>query len=354
MQKGRGPVLVISTPQGQLGNSLVHFAGIRAFAIKNNIPLLHLTFDPYAELFPLSNTDLFSSFAAGQDLAQNSLVCSLLSVFKSFLSVVTPGDPQSAALKRETLISTPPEVFLRACDPHVRHAALLFGCAFTRWVEAGQFKSLPVLILRAPDDTELDLSKDPRMQFIVSSGEETIVLLDGWLIRANQDLEERAGELRRYFTPQPETTAAVERVSVPLRARTDAVVGVHIRRKDYRDFMGGRYFWPVERYLAWMRELTRAVPDRKLSFLVCSDEPLQAEQFAEFDFSFGPGSAVADMYSFARCDVLFGPPSTFTGWAHFYGGNQLAFMRTDQDSVAEVVTLLGKCGKTSAQERSRG
>jgi hypothetical protein len=29
--------------------------------------------------------------------------------------------------------------------------------------------------------------------------------------------------------------------------------------------------------------------------------------------------AVEDLYAFAGCDLLVGPPSTFTAWAAFYG-----------------------------------
>jgi hypothetical protein len=197
-----------------------------------------------------------------------------------------------------------------------------------------------MLILRAPDGIELDLSTDPRMQFMLSAGEEVIVLLDGWLVRAHRALEEHADEIRGYFTPAFDTTAAIERIIAPLRARAELLIGVHIRGRDYKEFLGGKFFWPVERYVSWMREVKHALPERRVAFLVCSDEQLVAEQFSEFDFSFGPGSAVADMYAFARCDAVFGPPSTFTGWAQFYGQNKLVFMQSAEDSAARVAELL--------------
>lgn len=54
-------------------------------------------------------------------------------------------------------------------------------------------------------------------------------------------------------------------------------------------------------------------------FLLCSNEPQDAEAFAGFPVTFGTGELVEDLYALAGCDFLLGPPSTFTIWASFYG-----------------------------------
>jgi hypothetical protein len=40
---------------------------------------------------------------------------------------------------------------------------------------------------------------------------------------------------------------------------------------------------------------------------------------ADLNVTWGSGHLVEDMYAFAGCDYLVGPPSTFTTWASFYG-----------------------------------
>jgi len=50
--------------------------------------------------------------------------------------------------------------------------------------------------------------------------------------------------------------------------------------------------------------------------------------------TFGTGDLIEDMYAFARCDYLIGPPSTFTLWASFYGCVPLNLIRSSDQRQA--------------------
>jgi hypothetical protein len=82
-----------------------------------------------------------------------------------------------------------------------------------------------------------------------------------------------------------------------------------------------------------MRELAGQFPGRKVSFLICSDEPRTEAEFPGLSVGLGPGSVVGDLYALARCDYIMGPPSTYTQWASFYGNQPLYHLRSGDDRV---------------------
>ena len=129
--------------------------------------------------------------------------------------------------------------------------------------------------------------------------------------------------IRQRFQPDPEIRQGVlDHVG---RAKGDAevLVGIHIRRSDYDVHLGGRHFYPLELYLQAMERMVALLPDRKVAFLVCSDEAVPDDFLAPYRATRGPGSLLGDLYGLAECDYLIGPPSTFSLWAAYYGRKQL-------------------------------
>src|SRR5207247_2609780 len=86
---------------------------------------------------------------------------------------------------------------------------------------------------------------------------------------------------------------------------------------------GGKYFFAIEQYTAWMRELAAQFASAGVSFLVCSDETRNPAEFPGLTVGCGTDSPVGDLYALARCDYILGPPSTFSQWASFYGNKPL-------------------------------
>ena len=72
---------------------------------------------------------------------------------------------------------------------------------------------------------------------------------------------------------------------------------------------------------------------KSVSFLLCSNEPVQAENFKEFLIHDGPGDMISDLYSLAACDYVIGPPSTYSMWASFYGGKPLLHIRKEKQEM---------------------
>jgi hypothetical protein len=58
---------------------------------------------------------------------------------------------------------------------------------------------------------------------------------------------------------------------------------------------------------------------KQVVFWVCSDEGVAADAFPGLRVEPGVGTILEDLCSLARCDLLIGPPSTFSAWASYYG-----------------------------------
>ena len=83
-----------------------------------------------------------------------------------------------------------------------------------------------------------------------------------------------------------------------------------------------------------MNGLAEQFPARKVAFLICSDEPRNEQEFPGLSVEFGARSPLEDLYALAKCDYIFGPVSTFSQWASFYGNKPL-FSLYDSDTRLE-------------------
>ena len=142
------------------------------------------------------------------------------------------------------------------------------------------------------------------------------LIVQGWLFRDPVNLARHADRIRKFFAPIPLHAQNVDALIGRARADCDVLVGLHIRQGDYKTWLGGRHYHDTATYVRLARSLVALWPGKRVKFLVCSNGPQDA---ALFPFAMGSGHLVEDMYSFAQCDFLLGPPSTYTAWASFYG-----------------------------------
>ena len=158
------------------------------------------------------------------------------------------------------------------------------------------------------------------------------LLVSGWKFREPILSEKHSSKIRNFFKPIQKVRQQVEK-SFPRREKDKClVVGVHIRKGDYSNWKGGKYDYPVCDYIIMMKKILDLFPDNKLSFLICSNESLDTEIFNEFDITISHNSPIEDLYALSMCDLIFGPPSTFTQWASFYGEKPLLHIyNTEED-----------------------
>lgn len=95
--------------------------------------------------------------------------------------------------------------------------------------------------------------------------------------------------------------------------------------------MDGRYFYSLEQYASVMRRIVDQLPNQRIKFLVCSNAHYVPGVFDGLDVTQGTGHITEDMYALAETDMIFGPPSTYTGWASFYGDRPVTFLESAEE-----------------------
>ena len=148
-----------------------------------------------------------------------------------------------------------------------------------------------------------------------------IVLVDGWFYEDKQSLLKHADVIRHTFKPNQSYMQHIEQLKNEQFINYDAIVGVHIRRGDYKDYNNGIWFYSNEEYIHFMDQVLqlKLFENKTVAFLICSNEELNYEQFHRFNIIIPTKHFVENLYALSLCDYIIGPPSTFTAWASFYG-----------------------------------
>lgn len=292
-------MLVIAEPNNQLANRLFNAGHVMATAIECQTSMLNPAFEGYAEHYPTMSDDALCPFPKRR-----------LPFFR-----LTPR-------KQKWAIN-----FIRKAINSLEHGRLhRFHGGRIRVIYSGQISPLetPDGIVRM--DTE---------EFSRLARRTSLLFLSGPLFRNDPAFIRHQETIRDFFTPAPKHLAAAQHVVSLARAKADVVVGVHVRRGDYSTYFNGRFFYSDEIYLRLMRQTAELFPGKRVAFVVCSNEPALPGVFRDLDLHRGPGHLVQDLHCLAECDFLLGPPSTFSGWASFYGKKPLCVIF----SAAQQVSL---------------
>lgn len=142
-------------------------------------------------------------------------------------------------------------------------------------------------------------------------------VVSDWTYRDAAALEKHADSIRTFF--QPHHVADAREMWRGIRDGGETVVGVHVRRGDYKDFEGGRYYYEDDVY----ERNKKAIGDEIGS-------SRRTPKFVTFPLR----SAVEDQWMMSQCDYLMGPPSTFTMWASFMGKVPLGIIRDSSQTLS--------------------
>jgi len=164
-----------------------------------------------------------------------------------------------------------------------------------------------------------------------------LVFVRGWLYRSNVALIKHKKEICAAFTPAaPFQQQLDDFFEANIHSNDALLIGLHVRRGDYKTFENGRYFYSLDEYKALVARLPEVFPDKRMLLLVCSNETFPLETICPDNITAvrGPGHELLDMYSLAHCHYLLGPPSTYTMWASFYGNVPLCEIKTPNQALS--------------------
>jgi hypothetical protein len=279
-------MIVVGKKTGRLANRIFLFAHFIANAIECGYEVWNPCFDEYAGYFKGTDGSLVSRFPA-----RRSVVRGRPFVRRSLFSL-TDFLGRPGRLSRFKRLLFPVLDIANTYDRLEQHCSLS-GTEFTQWRLANR-----LLIVR------------------------------GWGFRDPVNVVRHAAALREFFAPIDIHAQKATDVADEAKRDCDVLVGLHIRHGDYGQYLNGDYFYDAATYVALARQALDLWPSRRVKFVICSDARQDLSLFAGLDCVPGPNHLVQDLYTLAQCHYLIGPPSTYTGWASFYGSVPLYRVRS--------------------------
>jgi hypothetical protein len=283
-------MVIIGKRAGQLGNRLFVFAHIIANAIEYNYEVQNPSFFGYSQYFAGTANDFFCRYPSRKSGVHGSVLQMLFYRFINKIVLPLSGFSLISRLLDITLLDvsqkTHPEEYYDMANPDY-----------------------------------INLATSKRL----------LIIKDAWLFRDPVNIVKHAAQVREYFAPIEKHSAAVSSLISRSRHSCEVLVGIHVRQGDYKRWQGGKYFFASSEYAAVMRRFAKTMPEKRVLFLICSNEKQDEKIFHDVNYINGNNHQLEDMYSFAQCDFLIGPPSTYTSWASFYGSVPLFTLQSAHD-----------------------
>jgi len=278
-------MIIVVQSIGQIGNRLAQFSHLIAFARDHEVHIANPAFSLYSEFFNHTHHDLLCRYPSQS-----------ANWIGKFLQI--------------------------ACYYTIRLAAalrLLKLVPNSCWIDHHW----------TADDYDLGSP-----QFIEAASKYKFVFLTGsYKHRYWENYGAHIEAIREHFRLVPEIRERIVRHFTPVREAGDIVVGVHIRQGDnFTDPVRTDGF-SAEAYVGVMWKILALFPQRRVVFLVCSNQNQDERLFHGLKVFRGPGPFIEDMYILAECDYIVGAgQSSFTRWASVMGQKPLyPLLRPDKE-----------------------
>ena len=285
-------MVIINSQNAQLCNRLFGFSSFIANSLEYQYPLVNIGFHKYLEFFEATKDNNFNghpisvrrSFSPKLDYFYSNL-------FKSWYSFTFKNFGKTPTLRKFY---------------HTKFSNDLIPKIF-------------------------DLN-DPNF---IAEAQQKSILVQGWMFRDLKNFRKHRETICTFFKPVEPFNTEVEQIALRVKMNADVVIGVHIRRGDYKEFADGRWFYTDEDYAKWMKILQTkyAATGKTCVFLIASNDSINLENFKGLNVQFDARHFIVDLYLLAKCDAIIGPPSTYSQWAAFYGNKPLTMLLKKNQSI---------------------
>lgn len=288
-------MVIIVSKEGQIANRLWHYSNFMVNAIAHNYSLVHLHFNEYESYFSESIERNKHVFPVRTRLFRNEL---LNTIFK--------------------------KIFI----------ALVKVSRKTGWRNYFFFHVL-INDEYQQGAKEIDLNSIE----LVKAFTKKTVLVSGWLFKDRVHMKKQQEMLSNFWEPNQSILLPLKKKITDLKSTADIVVGLHIRRGDYKYFNNGSWYYDVETYKTRMAEFCSLAAGKKVHFIVCTNEKYEVTDFKGFHVSIDQRNFIDDLFLLSMCDFIMGPPSTFSMWASYYGKVPLFKMQHVDDCIDSLTTF---------------
>jgi len=175
-----------------------------------------------------------------------------------------------------------------------------------------------------------DPNKIDSYRQVLLKGRSSIVFVGGGEFRDHNAVKNHSPFLKQKYT-SPRTNDGFSAIS-ELMNRYDIVLGVHIRRGDYQQWLGGKYYFDDSSYLNAVRSFIDLHKGKKIFVVFFSNGDIESlHDKCPVDSIVSHNPYFIDYRLMGNCHFLIGPVSTFTLWASFlYGVPYVHLSHRDQ------------------------
>jgi hypothetical protein len=286
---------------GRLCNRLFNAAHILALAIENKQTFVNLAFYEYANYFRATQNDIFCRYPIRIGFIKNNRILAMLFYYTGY------------------------------------HIATFLYFISKLGINTNLLKLHTVRPLGNENKDTLILDEKPSSSPIDFSNTDQVILFQGWELRSFECLKKHGDAVREYFRPADVYESDIKAFIKDNREGYDLLIGIVIRHGNYRKWLKGKYFYPLDNYVNFMKQIKEAFCDKKIKFLIFSDEEQDTNVFksANIDFFFRSGHMIENLYSLAECEYIVSAPSTYGLWASFYGKTPVCIIN-DPDQLITI------------------
>lgn len=274
-------MIILAQKYGQLGNRLSYLRIYIAFALEYNVTILDLSFDEYSKYFTGSSNKVvrINKIVSRllRNLTQNLICCGLINENSNLTPTLRPDNN--------------------------RHIRLIDRAIANKCIE------------------------------------KNVIIYDGWPIIDWQVVKKHDREIRKIFSIVKIKDVKVKAFVAAARKSGETLVGIHIRQGDYKNWDNGKHYFQSIDYVSMMIKILEMHKGIVIKFVVSCNEPQDWRLFSGFNYVKAPGNAIEDMYILAECDEIYGPQSSFSGWASFFGNVPLCWIENPRSFCKAVDSM---------------
>ena len=266
--------VIVFQNYGRLGNRLHTHANVLAWCMNNGYGVLNLSFIPYSQHFQPNHK--FSSYMYCRSSNLSSIFFQI-SFIQSLLEKI---------------------------------------CRSNKWL-----KRLSWFVETIDSDDCTSINEQELNKLI--SKPNKLIIIRSWDINCPVSLIEHKDKVKKILAHNLRSKFRAESCIRNLSREYSTLIGVHARRGDYRDYLGGIHYHSWKDYKKWISETKILFEDQMIQsvgFLLCSDEHPTPDTFGSLPVHFIPEpEIICDLHALSLCDYNFGPPSSFGTWISWYG-----------------------------------
>ena len=184
-------------------------------------------------------------------------------------------------------------------------------------------------------------NKDCEKILLNAFEKKAVVFTGGWSFRVPHLIEKHRDELIKKYSLKPqfyENNDFYKKI-MKLKQENNILIGIHIRRGDYKKWRGGKYYFEDEVYETYMRNFSRKLSEKDVRnqiFIIFSNDNVKFKENENLLVS--KEKWYIDQHIMSVCDYLIGPRSTFTLWANFMGKNTRFCIKNDSGNIDNTIT----------------